>query len=103
MTDHQSSIYTFLGLAHILRLVADENGDDGKPLVGEASISLATACYGDSINGNNGHTPNDVLYIAFPGSVADTVEKLANWSAESFDEFEPSILGLGNELIEVFS
>jgi hypothetical protein len=34
--------------------------------VGEASIALATACYGISVNGNSGHDENDVLYIAFP-------------------------------------
>lgn len=78
----------------------DTNGDDGKPLVGEASLSLATKCFGKSMNGNNGHSPEDVLYIAFPGSVADTVEKNANWDAKSFADFEPSIQEVGDRLVK---
>ena len=75
-------------------------GDDGQPVVGEASISLATACFGkENINGDMGHDQNDVLYIAFPGSVADTVEKNADWAATSFDDFENSITAKGNQLI----
>ncbi|CZT20497.1 related to chitosanase precursor [Ramularia collo-cygni] len=79
---------------------ADTNGDDGPPLVGEASISLATACYGKGINGGAGHDENDVLYIAFPGSVADTVHKHAKWNAKSFDDFETSIESTGDKLIQ---
>lgn len=48
----------------------DENGNDGQPLVGEASLSMATLCYGKSINGNSGHDQNDVMYIAFKGKDA---------------------------------
>ncbi|KAF2670029.1 Chitosanase-domain-containing protein [Microthyrium microscopicum] len=82
----------------------DSNGDDGPPLVGEASIALATACYGSSnINGNQGHDVNDVLYIAFPGSVANTVNVRADWAAKSYDDFERSIESLGNELIQRLS
>ncbi|RPB15530.1 fungal chitosanase [Morchella conica CCBAS932] len=40
----------------------DSNADD---LVGEASLSLATACYGNRMNGNYGHAETDVLYLAF--------------------------------------
>lgn len=78
----------------------DTNGDDGKPLVGEASISLATLCYGESINGNNGHDQDDVLYIAFPGTIDDTVNKNADWSAKKFDDFENSISALGDKLVQ---
>ena len=67
--------------------------------MGEASISLATKCYGKSINGNNGHSGTDVLYIAFPGSIADTVKKRADWAAQNLDDFEATILDTGNELI----
>lgn len=38
---------------------------DRIPLVGEASLSLATACFGDKVNGNSGHDETDVLYVAF--------------------------------------
>lgn len=78
----------------------DTNGDDGKPLVGEASLALATECFGKSMTGNNGHDQNDVLYIAFPGSVGDTVNKKAEWGAKHFATFEESIKTLGNKLTE---
>ncbi len=81
----------------------DTNGDDGPPVVGEASISLATECFGTGITGNNGHDQNDVLYIAFPGSVADTVNKNASWGAKDFATFEKSIEKLGNKLINKLS
>jgi hypothetical protein len=78
----------------------DTNGDDGPPVVGEASISLATECFGTGITGDNGHDKTDVLYIAFPGSVAETVNKDAKWGAKGFDAFEKSIEKLGNTLIK---
>ncbi|KAI0377694.1 glycoside hydrolase family 75 protein [Hypomontagnella monticulosa] len=79
----------------------DENGDDGeKSVVGEASISLATACYGKSINGNSGHDENDVLYIAFTGSDAVPGKNGAKWNAKNYNEFESSIQGLGDKLIQ---
>jgi hypothetical protein len=46
-------------------------------------LSLATACYGNSVNGNIGHNDTDVLYIAFtrddavPGNSPD-------WEAGSY-------------------
>ncbi|KAL8734303.1 MAG: hypothetical protein Q9166_001501 [cf. Caloplaca sp. 2 TL-2023] len=64
----------------------DTNGDDGKPLVGEASISLATVCYGNSVNGNSGHDEDDVLYVAFTGDDAVLGSK-AKWDAKKFKEF----------------
>ncbi|RSL92765.1 hypothetical protein BHE90_005132 [Fusarium euwallaceae] len=79
----------------------DENGDDGDyPMVGEASISLATACFGKSMNGNFGHSEDDVLYIAFPGSDAVPGAKGAKWTAKNFDEFQSSISTLGDKLIK---
>jgi hypothetical protein len=83
----------------------DTNGDDDDAaMVGEASISLATACFGKrGIDGDNGHDKNDVLYIGFPGSVADTVYKHANWAAKSFDDFESSIKAMGDDLISTLS
>ncbi|KAI1769332.1 glycoside hydrolase family 75 protein [Hypoxylon sp. FL1150] len=78
----------------------DENGDDGeKSVVGEASISLATACFGESMTGDNGHDQDDVLYIAFTGSDA-VPGKNANWAAENYSEFESSIQDLGDKLIQ---
>ncbi|OTA98053.1 glycoside hydrolase family 75 protein [Hypoxylon sp. CI-4A] len=79
----------------------DENGVDGeKSVVGEASISLATACYGTSINGNSGHDENDVLFLAFTGSDAVPGADGAKWDAQNYDEFESSIQSLGDSLIE---
>lgn len=78
----------------------DENGDDDdEAMVGEASISLATACYGNDMNGDNGHDENDVLYIAFPGKDAVPGAKGASWTAAKYDTFEDSITALGDELI----
>ncbi|KAI1113812.1 chitosanase [Nemania sp. NC0429] len=78
----------------------DENGDDGpKAVIGESSISLATACFGKSITGNNGHEETDVLYIAFTGSKAVPGANGAKWDAASFTEFEASIQGLGDSLV----
>jgi hypothetical protein len=54
------------------------------------------------MNGDSGHEDDDVLYIAFPGSVEDTVHKHANWAARSFDDFESSIGAVGNKLIARF-
>jgi hypothetical protein len=79
---------------------ADTNGDDGPPMIGEASIALATECFGTGITGNNGHDQNDVLYIAFPGSLADTVEKDSDWGAKEYSDFEDSIEALGNKLVK---
>lgn len=79
----------------------DENGADGqKSVVGEASISLATACYGKKIAGNNGHDENDVLYLAFTGKDAVPGKNGAKWDAKNYDEFESSIQALGDKLIQ---
>ncbi|TPX11611.1 uncharacterized protein E0L32_007590 [Thyridium curvatum] len=79
----------------------DENGNDGPhPVVGEASISLATACFGNGMTGNNGHDENDVLYIAFPGDDAVPGAGGANWGASSYAAFENSIQDRGNKLIQ---
>lgn len=78
----------------------DENGDDGdEAMVGEASISLATACFGDGMNGDNGHDEDDVLYIAFPGSDAVPGEDGADWDAKNFKDFEESLGGVGDKLV----
>jgi len=68
-------------------------------MVGEASISMATACFGTSMNGNNGHDETDVLYIAFPGSEAVPGANGANWGATSWSSFESSLGTLGDKLV----
>ncbi|KAF4848407.1 Endo-chitosanase [Colletotrichum siamense] len=79
----------------------DTNGDDGdQPMVGEASIALATSCFGNGVNGNQGHDENDVLYIAFTGQDAAPGANGANWSASTSAEFSSSIDQLGNRLVE---
>lgn len=69
-------------------------------MVGEASISLATACFGKGMNGNAGHDTNDVLYIAFPGGDAVPGAKGAKWNAQNYNDFENSITALGDKLIK---
>ncbi|KAJ6085115.1 hypothetical protein N7499_004744 [Penicillium canescens] len=74
----------------------DTNGADS---TGEASISLAQMCYpNDGINGNNGHTEDDVLYIGFTGQGA-VPGSSANWKAGDRDAFEDSIKDLGDKLV----
>ena len=81
----------------------DTNGDDGKPLVGEASVSLAQACFpNERLDGDHGHTKDDVVYIAFPGSTKQTVYKHAKWAATNFGDFESSIKDRGDALVEQF-
>ncbi|KAK4215219.1 fungal chitosanase of glycosyl hydrolase group 75-domain-containing protein [Rhypophila decipiens] len=79
----------------------DTNGDDDEhPMVGETSLSLATACYGDNMSGDNGHDETDVLYLAFLGSDAVPGPTGADWKADSFEQFERSIETLGDRLVE---
>ncbi|KAL6907257.1 fungal chitosanase of glycosyl hydrolase group 75 domain-containing protein [Trichoderma evansii] len=78
----------------------DTNGDDGDfPVVGEASIALATACFGDSVNGDSGHDADDVLYIAFTGPSAVPGAGGAQWNAQDYNDFENSISALGDSLV----
>lgn len=78
----------------------DTNGADGSAsLVGETSLALATACYGTSVNADNGHDATDVLYVAFKGDKAVPGAKGAKWNAKSYAEFEASIAGLGDSLV----
>ncbi|PGH23891.1 hypothetical protein AJ80_02140, partial [Polytolypa hystricis UAMH7299] len=76
----------------------DTNGDNGSPLVGEASLSLATECFGDSMNAKQGHGENDVLYIAFSGPDAVPGDGV-NWDAKSPAEFHASIAAAGDKLV----
>ncbi|EAA36355.3 glycoside hydrolase family 75 protein [Neurospora crassa] len=79
----------------------DTNGDDGdKSMVGEASLALATACGGRAMSGSNGIDEEDVLYLAFVGSEAVPGKMGAKWDAASFEEFERSIEGLGDQLVQ---
>ncbi|KAI9370168.1 fungal chitosanase of glycosyl hydrolase group 75-domain-containing protein [Aspergillus egyptiacus] len=76
----------------------DVNGDDGLPLVGEASLALATACFGHRMNGDNGHDAPDVLYLAFAGDEAVPGYR-AKWHAKGYKDFERSIERLGDRLV----
>ncbi|KAM0327181.1 hypothetical protein ACHAQA_006313 [Verticillium albo-atrum] len=79
----------------------DTNGDDGdEAMVGEASISLATLCFGRSVNGNSGHDDNDVLFIAFKGEDAVSGADGADWAAANATVFQRSITELGDKLVE---
>jgi len=69
-------------------------------MVGEAAISLATACYGNRMNGNFGHSDDDVLYIAFVGEDAVPGADGARWNASSAGAFQESITALGDELVD---
>jgi hypothetical protein len=80
---------------------ADQNGDDGPPMVGEASLAIATLCFGkNAVNGDKGHSDLDVLYIAFPGSDAVPGAKGANWKASTAKAFQDSLTAQGNKLIQ---
>ncbi|KAI1631641.1 fungal chitosanase of glycosyl hydrolase group 75-domain-containing protein [Biscogniauxia mediterranea] len=85
----------------IYGLWGDERHDSGaRALVGEASLALATACYGDAMSAGHGHPGTDVLYIGFNGTEAVPGRDGAKWDAKSYGEFEASIEGLGDKLIE---
>ncbi|KAL3488387.1 fungal chitosanase of glycosyl hydrolase group 75-domain-containing protein [Aspergillus germanicus] len=86
--------------ALIYGIWGDVNGDDGLPLVGEASLALATACFGEGVNGGNGWDGADVLYLAFKGDGAAPGPQGAKWNARDYAEFEGSILDLGDGLVE---
>ncbi|KAH6712611.1 family 75 glycoside hydrolase [Leptodontidium sp. MPI-SDFR-AT-0119] len=78
----------------------DENGDDGpRAVIGEASIGMATLCFGTVVNGNNGHDETDVLYLAFTGADAVPGKDGAKWNAKNAVEFEESLKGLGDKLV----
>lgn len=88
-------------ITKIFGIWGDENGDDAaKAMVGEASISLATLCFGDSMTGDNGHGDLDVLYIAFTGTDAVPGADEADWKATSPDDFEASLETLGGKLLK---
>ncbi|KAK4173796.1 fungal chitosanase of glycosyl hydrolase group 75-domain-containing protein [Triangularia setosa] len=79
----------------------DTNGDDGdKPMVGEVSIALATACWGKNMTGDNGYDGMDLLYVAFTGIDAVPGKDGADWAAKDYDTFERSIQPLGNKLVQ---
>ncbi|CAP59699.1 uncharacterized protein PODANS_1_530 [Podospora anserina S mat+] len=79
----------------------DTNGDDGdKPMVGEVSIALATACWGKNLTGDSGYDGMDVLYVAFTGEDAVPGKDGADWAAKDYDSFERSIQPLGEKLVQ---
>ncbi|KAI0595109.1 fungal chitosanase of glycosyl hydrolase group 75-domain-containing protein [Biscogniauxia sp. FL1348] len=79
----------------------DENGDDGaKSVVGEASIALATLCYGTGVNGNSGHDEADVLYLAFAGKDAVPGKDGVDWAAKDRDAFQASLAKFGDKLVK---
>ncbi|KAL2157131.1 hypothetical protein VTH06DRAFT_6419 [Thermothelomyces fergusii] len=79
----------------------DMNGDDGpRPMVGEASLALVTACGGKAISGANGIDEDAALLVGFVGDEAVPGPDGADWAAKDFDTFERSIEGLGNRLVE---
>ncbi|KAF4338636.1 chitosanase [Fusarium beomiforme] len=73
---------------------------NGGTSTGEASISMAQLCFPkDGLNGNMGHGPKDVLYIAFKGDEAVPGKNGANWKAKNRAEFSRSIKALGDKLV----
>ena len=55
------------------------------------------------MNDNNGHPQDDVLYIAFPGSVSETVIHHANYAATIYDDFVGSVQHVADQLISKLS
>jgi hypothetical protein len=80
----------------------DQNGSDGPPLVGEASISIGKLCFGNSITNNNGHDQADVLYLAFTGTDAVPGKNGANWKAKTSADFQnfPQFNTIGDRLVQ---
>jgi hypothetical protein len=79
----------------------DMNGDDGaKPMVGEASLAMATLFGGASVNGNSGLDADDYLYLVFRGADAVPGPDGADWVVGNSTAFEGSIDGLGMRLVE---
>ncbi|PLN86131.1 fungal chitosanase of glycosyl hydrolase group 75-domain-containing protein [Aspergillus taichungensis] len=76
----------------------DTNGDDGDPLIGEASLAMADMCFGEKYSATSGYSEQDVLYIAFSGKEA-VPGKNAAWDAKSYEEFEESLQDLGDTLL----
>lgn len=73
---------------------------NGGVYTGEASISLATACFPDlGITGDNGYSGHDVLYLGFKGRRAALGKKGADWKARSFGDFEASLAKVGDALV----
>ncbi|EEP79842.1 hypothetical protein UREG_04688 [Uncinocarpus reesii 1704] len=74
---------------------------NGGILTGEASMSLAKACFpNEGLNGDNGHETHDVLYVAFNGSEAKPGAKGADWRANNFTTFEESLAHIGDRLVK---
>jgi len=61
---------------------------------------MATLCYGNIVNGNNGHDETDVLYLAFTGADAVPGANGAKWNAQNAVEFEASLATLGDILVK---
>ncbi|EPS45085.1 hypothetical protein H072_893 [Dactylellina haptotyla CBS 200.50] len=79
----------------------DTNGCDGDDYTGEASISLAQLCFPkEGLNGNNGHTAHDVLYLAFKGKDAVVGPSNANWKAKTPQEFQNSLKAFGDSVLK---
>lgn len=77
---------------------------NGGVVIGETSISLAQACFPDEgLNGDNGHSEHDVLYVAFSGSDAKPGADGADWDASGFEAFEESLANIGDELVSKIS
>jgi hypothetical protein len=80
----------------------DSNGSDGqKPVIGEASISMARLCFGSSMTNDNGHDEADVMYIAFTGQEAVLGKNGAAWRAKTSLEFQndAAFNKLGDKLV----
>ncbi|CAG9977411.1 unnamed protein product [Clonostachys byssicola] len=73
---------------------------NGFTSTGEASIALAQLCFpNEGLNGNNGHDPNDVLYLGFIGDNTVPGAQGAIWDASSREQFQESIRALGEGLV----
>lgn len=88
------------GYKLVFGIWGDTNGDDGtKPMVGEASLSLATACGGPRISGDSGIDEDSIMFLGFTGNEAVPGPDGADWAAADFNTFERSIEGLGSKLV----
>ncbi|KAI1799204.1 glycoside hydrolase family 75 protein [Daldinia bambusicola] len=87
-------------MAIVYGVWGDTNGDDGEnPRIGEASISVATLCFGHDFEDEVGFNEEKILYIGFTGTEAVPGPN-ASWMAKDENEFESSISSLGDRLVE---
>lgn len=69
----------------------------------DPSLQAHSQQFSKRLNDKNGYEKSNMLCIAVPGPVANTVVKSAYWPAKSYGEFGKSIVATGIRLIKKLS